>query len=82
MKDNKELKEEDFEQYMEKLEMLLSNMETDKPYTLSQFLKEFEQGAQIIEKCEKILQKATLRVKKVNDKLTHINDENNGENII
>jgi exodeoxyribonuclease VII small subunit len=61
---------DNFEHYMQMLEDLISNMENKNNITLKQFLNDFEKGAELIQKCENILNLATIKVKVINEKLS------------
>jgi exodeoxyribonuclease VII small subunit len=67
--DENELTIDQFEHYMTSLEALMNNIEKRENYTLEQYLIDFENGADLIAKCEHILNKATIQVNKITKKL-------------
>ena len=67
-------KEESFEQSLKKLDKLLNDIENKKIENLDEFINSYEYGATLIEKCEKKLNDATLRIKKISERILNNKD--------
>ena len=65
-----------FEFLMKEIDKVLNQMENGSIDKLEDLLGNFEYGSQLIEKCQKMLNEAELRVQKINKK---IKNEGNDE---
>jgi len=54
-----------YEYYEHELERVMSELEEGKIETLDKLIQNYEYGSTIIEKCEKILQEAEMRIQKI-----------------
>ena len=61
--------QQSFEFYMKELDRILSEMENSGIGQLESMIVNFEYGSQLIEKCNKILREAELRVQKISSSL-------------
>jgi len=66
--------EKSFEFYLKELDRLLNDIENKNIDNLDEFINSYEYGVNLIEKCEKKLSEATLRIKKINERLTQGRD--------
>jgi len=71
MTKKKEETEKSFEYCMKELDRILAEIENQEIQSLDKFLANYEYGATLINKCEKILASATMRIKKISDLTTH-----------
>jgi len=57
--------EKSFEFYMKELDNIITEMENGDIDQLEKLVENFEQGSELIDKCNKILKEAELRIYKV-----------------
>ena len=77
MEQKKEEENQGFEFYLSEIERVLAEMEQGGIGQLDSLLKNYEYGSQLIEKCNKILKEAEIRVEKItNSILKEKSDEN------
>ena len=70
MSEKKDETEKNFEFYLKELDSLLNDIENKKIDNLDEFINSYEYGVTLIEECEKRLQAATLRIKKINERIS------------
>jgi len=58
-----------FEEYMKELDKILAQMGDTETTSLDQILDAYEYGTTLITKCEQILADATMRIKRITDKI-------------
>jgi len=59
---------EDLEYFMKELDVILEAMQGNNNISLDKLLDNYEKGSIIIKKCEKLLEEAKLRIKKITEK--------------
>jgi exodeoxyribonuclease VII small subunit len=64
-----------FEHYMAQLEKILTDMDNPSGSSLDTYIDNFQKGTELIEKCESILKNATLRVQKINERLSKVSQD-------
>jgi len=58
---------EDLEYCMKELDIILEAMQGNDNISLDKLLDNYEKGSNIIKKCEKLLEEAKLRIKKITE---------------
>jgi len=72
---------EDLEYYMKELDKVLGIMQDDNNISLDKLLDNYEYGSGIIKKCEKLLEEAKMRIKKITEKAQEPNAEPKNESL-
>ena len=67
--ESKNANSESFEFCMNEIERIISEMESSNIDELDQLIENFEYGSKMLNKCQKILKTAELRVQKITEKI-------------
>jgi exodeoxyribonuclease VII small subunit len=70
--------EKPFEYYMKERDNVISDMEDGKIEQLDSLIERYEYGSVLIEKCNKILKDAELRINKITQQIQQKARETNG----